>query len=154
MAGMYKIIAALLALLIAAPAAAAESVTPTELADPKPDWDNPRRIILQLTEDAPERVNGVLSNAINVQKAYGTDNVEIAIIAYGAGVRALLKGEAPAPARIDSLVQYGIEFVACGNTLDTIGKAPADLLPGVTVVQAGIPEIVERQLRGWSYVVP
>lgn len=149
----------LLALMIAvaaplAPAAAAGTVAETELAEPRPDWDNPRRIVLQLTEDDPKKINGVLYNAVNLQDFYGADNVKIAVITYAGGVRALLKGDSPVPDRIASLQQYGIEFVACGNTLETIGKSPADLLPDVTVVKAGIAEIVERKLRGWTYIVP
>lgn len=148
MRALLACVAALL--LLTAPASAAE----TELADPKPGWDNPRRIMLQLTEDDPKKVNGVLYNAINLQKFYGQDNVKVAVIAYAAGVRALLKESSPVAERISSLQQYEVEFVACGNTMTTIGKAPEDLLPGVEMVTAGIAEIVERQLRGWHYIVP
>jgi uncharacterized protein len=135
--------------LVAAPARAE-----TELATPKPDWDNPRKIALQLTESDAKRVNAIFHNAINLQKFYGQDNVKVAIVAYGPGVRALLKGSAPAPDRVQALQDYGVEFVACGNTLTTIGKAEADLLPGVPMVTAGLADLVERQLKGWVILVP
>ena len=48
-------------------AVAAETV----LADPKPDWDHPRQIILQLTSDDSLKVNMIFGNAINLQKFYG-----------------------------------------------------------------------------------
>lgn len=144
------VVMVLAALALAAPTRAAD----TELAEPLPDWDNPRRILLQLTENDPARVNGVFSNAANILDFYGMDNVEVAIVAYGAGVRALLRESAPAADRVASLGDYGVEFVACGNTLKTIGKSEDDLLPGVDMVTAGIPEIVERRLRGWHYIVP
>ena len=125
-----------------------------DLADPEPDMDNPRKIILQLTSSDDAEVNSILYNAINVQKFYGMDNVKVAVIAYGQGVRALLKESSTVSSRIESLQQYDVEFVACGNTLDTFGKRTEDLLPGVARVQAGIPEIVERKLQGWIYVRP
>jgi intracellular sulfur oxidation DsrE/DsrF family protein len=125
-----------------------------ELTDPAPDWDNPRRIVLQVTDPSPEKLGGVMSNAINLQKFYGPDRVEISIITYAAGIRQLLKENAAEPERVSSLQQYGIEFIACGNTLDTIGKSEADLLPGVTVVGTGIAEIVERERKGWHIIVP
>ncbi|HSV28133.1 MAG TPA: DsrE family protein [Candidatus Omnitrophota bacterium] len=147
-----RFVLAMLALLIAAPVAA--FAADTVLADPKPGWDNPRRIVLQLTTDDPKRVNGVFHNAINLQKFYGQDNVKVAIVAYGAGVRPLLKQDSPVAERVASLAQYEVEFVACGNTLATMDKKESDLLPGVTVVTAGIAEIVERQIKGWHVVVP
>lgn len=147
-----RFVLAMLALLIAFqfPARAADTV----LADPKPGWDNPRRIVLQLTTDDPQRVNSIFHNAVNLQKFYGQDNVKVAIVAYGAGVRPLLKQGSPVAERVASLGQYEVEFVACGNTLSTIGKSEGDLLPGVKMVTAGIAEIVERQIQGWHVIVP
>lgn len=138
------------ALVLAAPVRAAD----TPLADPKPSWDNPRKVVLQLNVDDPRHVNNVLYNAINIQKFYGQDNVKVAVIAFGPGVRALLKGESTVAERISSLKDYEVEFVACGNTLDTMGKSVADLLPGIGVAPYGIPEIMERQLKGWQVIAP
>lgn len=132
----------------------ATSAYATEMADPKPDMDNPRKIMLQLTSNDDTTVNGILYNAINIQKFYGMDNVMVAVVAYGKGVRAFLKESSTVAERIESLQQYDVEFVACGNTLDTMGKKTEDLLPGIERVQAGIPEIVERKLNGWIYVRP
>lgn len=146
-----SVLAFLLATLSASgPAFAAD----TPLADPKPSWDAPRKIMLQLTEDEPKKVNSILSNAINLQKFYGPDNLRVAIIAYGNGVRALLAATSPVRDRIKSLQEYEVEFVACGNTLAATGRTPADVLNGVTVATAGIAEITERQLTGWTYIVP
>lgn len=140
----------LLALLTAVPAWAGE----TRLADPKPGWDNPRKLVLQLTDDDNRHVNNVLYNAINVQKFYGQDNVKVAVIAFGPGVRALLKKDSRVADRVASLRDYDVEFVACGNTLETLGRKAEDLLPGVSVAAFGIPEIMERQLQGWLVIAP
>lgn len=147
---MRLLAAAVTALLLIAQPSMAE----TEMANPKPDWDNPRRIVLQMTEHDPKRVNAIFNNAINVQKFYGQDNVKVAIVAFGPGVRALLKASAPAADRVQALADYGVEFVACGNTLATIGAKPEDLLPGVGTATAGIAELVERQIKGWHVIVP
>lgn len=138
------------------PALAAEtgSGRAVEMTAPLPDWDNPRKITLQVTAREPEKFEGAMSNAMNLRKFYGPDEVKLAIITYGGGVRHLLKESPTAPDRVSSLQSYGIEIVVCGNTLDTIGKSEEDLLPGVTVVSTGIAEVVERQLRGWITIVP
>lgn len=126
----------------------------TQLSDPKPDFDNPRRIMLQLTSSDPKVMNNVLWNAINLQKFYGIDNVEIAIIAYGDGMKALYEKDSPVADRIRSQLKYDIEFIGCGNTMTATGRKPSELIPGVKHVTAGIAEIVERKLRGWIYIRP
>jgi len=126
----------------------------TQLSDPKPSFDNPRRIMLQLTTGDAREMNSILWNAINLQKFYGIDNVQIAIIAYGAGMKALYAKDSPVAERVRSQLQYGIEYVACANTMETTHRKASELIPGVTVVTAGIAEIVERKLQGWIYVSP
>ncbi|WP_162937322.1 DsrE family protein [Indioceanicola profundi] len=140
----------LVGLMGCAGARAAETV----LADPPPSFDNPRHIMLQLTSSDPQMINNILYNAVNLQKFYGQDNVRIAIVAFGAGMEALYEKTTPVKDRITSLQQYDVEFVACGNTLETTGHTEDELIDGVTLVTAGIAEIVERQLRGWIYVRP
>ncbi len=123
------------------------------MAEPEPSFDNPRQIVVSLSEKDEKRVNAVLNNVANMQKAYGIDNVQVAVVAYGPGIWALLK-DGPVRARIESLIKYDIEFVACGNTLDSIHKTDADLIDGVSRVQAGLVEIVERRLSGWVDIKP
>jgi intracellular sulfur oxidation DsrE/DsrF family protein len=132
----------------------AAGVRETELAEPKPSLEAPRRIVASLSEADPDRANAVLSNLVNVQAFYGQDLVEIRLVAYGPGLRHLLREGSGVVERIQSLQAYGIGFVACGATLDTLGLTPAAVLEGVEVVQNGLPEIVERQLSGWIYIRP
>lgn len=126
----------------------------TPLAEPKPSVDQPRRIVISIAESDPARANAVFSNTINIQEFYGTDAVELAIVAYGPGVRHLIRGESQVAERVASLQAYDIVFIACGNTLDGLGKEPGDVLDGVEVVKNGLPEIVEKVLAGWVHIRP
>lgn len=150
MAMIRLFIAMFLAVCLALPARAGETV----LADPKPSIETPRQIVFSLSESDPARVNAVLTNIGNVQKFYGIDNVQMALVVYGPGLRAVLKAETPVKARIEGLMAIGVEIVACGATLETLHKSAADLVDGVDVVPNGLPEIVERQLRGWVHLHP
>ena len=123
------------------------------MADPEPDFDNPRQIVISLSEKDEKRVNAVLNNVMNIQKAYGTDNVKLAVVAYGPGIWSILK-DSPVRARVESMLMYEIEFVACGNTLDAIHKTEVDMIKGVTWTRAGLVEIVERRLSGWVDLKP
>ena len=95
-----RVLAAVAALAAIRPVRAAE----TALAEPAPDPDNRRKIILQLTSDDPRTVNDVLFNAVNVQKFYGQDNVKIAVVTYSAGNRALYKDTLPVRKRGKSML--------------------------------------------------
>lgn len=124
-----------------------------KFADPQPDIDNPRRIVISLSEDEPKRINAVLSNIVNIQKYYDAAQVKLAVIAYGPGIAAVLN-DSPVAQRIAGLQDLEVEFIACGATLDTLKKSPADLLPEVKIVPNGLPEIVERSLTGWTHLQP
>jgi intracellular sulfur oxidation DsrE/DsrF family protein len=143
----------LLAALAALPLMAAGR-RETQLSDPKPSIDAPRRLVVSISERDPDRANAVFSNIINIQGFYGPDMVEIVVVAYGPGVRHLLKEDSQVAERVASLQAYGIEFLACGATLDTLGLGPEAALPDIAVVQNGLPEIVERQVRGWVHIRP
>lgn len=123
------------------------------MADPAPSFDAPRRIVVSLSEKDEKRVGAVLNNVTNMQKFYGPDNVQLAVVAYGPGIWAILK-DSPVRARIESLHFFDIEFVACGNTLDAVHKTKADMIDGVQWTQAGLVEIVERRLSGWVDLKP
>lgn len=126
----------------------------TELSEPKPSFAEPRKVVLQLSSGDPGTINNVLHNAVNIQKFYGMDRVRIAVIVYGAGMEALYAETSPVRERVTSLQQYGIEFVGCGNTMDATGHEPEDLIDGIAWVEAGIAEIIERKLAGWTAIRP
>lgn len=147
---MYKLLAALVFGFCVQVGAMPALAT---MADPAPSFDEPRRIVVSLNEKDEKRVGTVLSNVINIQKFYGPDKVQLALVAYGPGIWSILK-DSPVRARIESLQIYGIEFVACGNTLDAIHKTKADMIDGVGWAQAGLVEIVERRLSGWVDLKP
>ena len=126
----------------------------TELSKPKPSIGEPRKVVLQLSSGDPGTMNDVLNNAVNIQKFYGMDRVSIAVIVYGAGMEALYAETSPVRERVTSLQQYGLEFVGCGNTMDATDHEPKDLIDGVSWVEAGIAEIIERKLDGWSVIRP
>lgn len=126
----------------------------TQFAEPKPSIDNPRQIVFSIKSQDTEEIHHVLSAANNVLKYYGPENVEMEIIAYYHGIRALLKNEKEIATRVKALMQYNVKFVACGNTMQTKKITSSDLLDESEVVTAGIVEIVERVKSGWIYIIP
>ncbi len=95
-----------------------------------------------------------LNNAMNVIKVLGQDNVKVEIVAYGPGLKLLLKKNKAFRDRVVSMPFYGVRFVACNNTMKKLKVSKSDLDSGVSVVQAGVLEIMKKQEQGWSYVRP
>lgn len=126
----------------------------TEFAEPKPSFMEPRKIVFSIKGADDEEIHHVLSSANNVLKFYGPENVQMRIVAYYHGIRALLKSEKDIAVRVDALQQYGVEFVACGNTMTTKKISQDALIDDVEVVTAGIAEMIERVQEGWINIVP
>jgi intracellular sulfur oxidation DsrE/DsrF family protein len=87
-------------------------------------------------------------------KFYRPENVEMRIVAYSHGIRAVLSKEKAIAVRVDALMQYGVVFVACGNTMRTKKIKESELIDGTEVVTAGIVEMIERVKSGWTYIKP
>jgi intracellular sulfur oxidation DsrE/DsrF family protein len=124
------------------------------LASPAPTLDHPRKVVISLSESDPARVNEVIGNVGNIQKFYGADYVRIALVVYGPGIHAVLRDQSHVVDRIKGLLAIGVHVLACQATLTTLHKTKDDLIPGVQTVTNGLPEIVELQMRGWTYVHP
>jgi intracellular sulfur oxidation DsrE/DsrF family protein len=126
----------------------------TEYADPKPSIDNPRQIVFSVTEDSPHALDHILSVANNVLKFYGPEKVEMKIVAYSKGLALLYKRNRKTAVRVDALMQYDVEFVACGNTMRTLKVKEEDLVEGSIIVTAGVVELLESVKAGWIYIKP
>jgi uncharacterized protein len=120
------------------------------------EFDPEHKIVIQVSTDDPRTQKIALNNAVNMQKAYGVDNIAIEVVAYGPGLGLLTKKSGQAD-RVQSLAMQEITFSACGNTMNKVakksGKMPV-LLEGVGQVTAGVARIMELQEQGYAYVRP
>jgi len=130
------------------------SFADTEYAKPIPSIDNPRQIVFSVTEDSPRALDHILSVANNVLKFYGPEKVEMKIVAYSKGLALLYKRDRKTAVRVDALMQYDVEFVACGNTMRTLHVKKEDLVEGSVIVTAGVVELLESVKAGWIYIKP
>jgi hypothetical protein len=119
------------------------------------------RIVLHVGTNDPATMAHAIGNADNAMRTYRTlgQDVQIEIVANGAGAHMFRRDTSPVRAGLDHLRAVYPEIVLsiCGITGSiwekNEGKAIA-LLDGVRVVPAGIVRIAELQEAGWSYVRP
>jgi len=124
-------------------------------ADPKPTFENPRKIFMRLNDGDVHAANHLIGTINNILKEYPDDALKVAVVAYGPGMRVLRKDYDPATLkRLRSLLAYDIEIIGCLNTMQTMGWKRKEFIDGVDYVQAGVAEAIERQAGGWIDATP
>jgi hypothetical protein len=84
--------------------------------------------------------------------------VSIAVVVWGPGIHLLAKNPwRPVSElhkqRVRSMAEsYGIEFIACGNTMHTVGWTEADMLPFAKIEEVGAAAVMELQEKGYKYL--
>lgn len=115
------------------------------------------KMVYQVNQAEPEYIEHILSSLRAMVVKYG-DNVALAVVAFGPGIHLLAtKPERPiagqARARIASFAKdYGVELVACGNTLTSLGWGADRIISEARVETVGAAALMEFQEKGYAYM--
>lgn len=115
------------------------------------------RGVLHANFEDPERQGRGLKNLANVLKALeaeGAPAPELLVVAHGPGIDLVVSETTRHAEAVAALLEKGVRFVACQNTMRERDLAPGDLLPGVGTVPAGALEVMRRQNGGYAYFRP
>ena len=122
----------------------------TKFSDPKPSFESPRKVVYSLYVNDLDTVNHTIGSMYNILKEYPAESLKIVVVAYGKGLRTLKKDyDKETLKRINSLMEYDVEFVACKNTMETMKWKESDFIDDISFTQAGIVEVIERQVDGY-----
>lgn len=105
-----------------------------------------------------DRWNVALGNITNLLRDVGEGNVDIIVLANGPSVIAYAESEKVEIMK--GLSEKSVKFLACRNSIKKMCSEGAlciseEALPVfVTVIPAGITEIIKRQHEGYAYVKP
>lgn len=119
--------------------------------------DAPHKIVYQLNQ-ADEAYQEAIFNSISALLKKYVDDVSIAVVVWGPGIHLLAKNpKRPVSElhqqRVRSMAQaYGIEFIACGNTMHTVGWTEADMLEFAKIEEVGAAAVMELQEKGYKYL--
>lgn len=109
------------------------------------------RVVFQVSNGDPRGWNQTLSNTLALTKNAGKENVEIRVVANGAGI-GMLKENSPSAKMVAAAMERGIKVLACGETMKALMLEKEDMLPDIGYVPGGILEILDRQNEGWRYI--
>ncbi len=100
------------------------------------------RVIFHLHEE--EKGTIAFSNVINLIKDLGEENQDIELVMNGTGVRITLEDEGYAR-KIEYLINKGVEFRVCSNSLKGLNIGEEELVGDVETVPSGVGELVKKQ---------
>ena len=115
-----------------------------------------QKFVLQISDMDPSKQTLVLNVAGNILKAYGADQADVEIVAFGPGLRLLFEGNSNSD-RIDGLVSSGVRFFACENTINNMSKTlgePIKVNSHASSGKGGIVRIKELTDQGYLLVKP
>lgn len=123
--------------------------------------DGVHKLVLQISDNNPQKMNTVLNVAANVSRHYTDmgEEVDIKIVAFNAGLHMLRPDTSPVKDRMMSFGQSmpNVEFQACNNTRQAMQKKSGKDVPlfeFAEVVPAGVVSIMELDEAGYSIVRP
>lgn len=115
------------------------------------------RVIYQLNHADVEYQTHVLNSLTAMIGKYG-GNVKIAVACFAGGVHLLAKEpkrevDPEIYARVEGFAKnYNVEWIACGNTMNTVGYADEDMRDFARVEQVGAAALMEYQEDGYAYI--
>jgi intracellular sulfur oxidation DsrE/DsrF family protein len=114
------------------------------------------KFVLQISDMDPSKQTLVLNVAGNILKAYGQDQAEVEIVAFGPGLRLLFEDNSNS-GRIDGLVNSGVRFFACQNTITNMSRIigePIKVNAHASSGKGGIVRIKELVDQGYMLAKP
>ncbi|WP_137286343.1 DsrE family protein [Halorussus salinisoli] len=111
------------------------------------------RTAFHLTSGDEDHQKTVLTIAENLSNDETIEMDDIAVVAQAEGI-APFKKDGTHSDTVEELLDAGIEFRACSNTLDMMDLDDSDLVEGVETVSSGASELTRLQDDGWAYLRP
>ena len=109
--------------------------------------------VFHLIQGDEDQQKTTLTIAENLSKDETVEMDDIAIVAQANGIGPVTDGETHSDT-VQSLLDSGISFKACSNTLDLKDLDESDLVEGVETVSSGASELTRLQDDGYAYIRP
>ncbi|MFN4022549.1 MAG: DsrE family protein [Hydrogenophilus thermoluteolus] len=117
----------------------------------------PHKIVYQLNQADPEYIGHIL-NSVSAMLGKYPDQIAIAVVCFGPGIHLIAKApQRPIPEELRQRAKgqaefYGVRYIACGNTMKTLGWGPEAIEPFAEIVEVGAAAIMELQEAGYAYL--
>jgi len=126
-------------------------------ADRFPDDPAEHKVVFMWDKSDPAYQHHILNSIQALIGLYGSD-VKIAVVAIGPGIHVLAKHPKRKVApltyeRVKSFAtDYHVRWIACGNTMKTIGWTDKDMRPFAEYAKVGAAAVMTLQENGYAYI--
>jgi intracellular sulfur oxidation DsrE/DsrF family protein len=121
--------------------------------------EKPLKVLLHIADDDTMRLAQALDEVESVLAQFRRtgQNARLEVIINGNGLALVREDVTPFADRIQQIQKTydNVAFLACQNTIDRLRHDTgivARLLPGVTVIDSGVAQLMRRQQQGWAYI--
>ena len=130
-----------------------ESAPSTALLQSAKGEDPLMRVVFHV--DQGDRFDLAQANISNMAAYYEQENIphQIELVLNGEAVKLARKGEKQ-QSDLNRLLRLPVTIAVCQNALNNNRIEPGELVAGVSVVPAGVVEIVQKQREGFAYINP
>lgn len=111
------------------------------------------RTAFHLVQGDEDDQRTALTIAENLSEDETIEMDDIVVVAQAGGIASVTEGGTHSDA-VRSMLDAGISFRACSNTLDVEGLEESDLVEGVETVSSGASELTRLQDDGYAYIRP
>lgn len=117
------------------------------------------RVLIHVAHDGTAGLSQALDDIEGLLTYYRDEhqNARVEVVLNGKGLNLVRVDTSKFAKRISHLQKHykNLTFAACQNTIDRLKQERGvivRLLPGVTVIDSGMAEIMRRQNQGWTYL--
>lgn len=114
---------------------------------------NRLKVIFHIDDES--RWNMLLGNVKNLLNEIDSKDIDIEVLGNGNSVKKYVKDNMDDNADLMKILSdKNVKFVACNNSLNGLKLKQDDLHSFVSVVPAGVLELIKRQDQDFSYIKP
>ena len=110
------------------------------------------KAIVHINFSDTDRQEHGLKNVANMLR--DTEHAQIEVVCHGGGIELVVKDTSRHGEEVARLIEQGVRFAACENTMSDKSIAHDRLIDGVTTVPSGAVEVVRKQQVGFGYFKP
>lgn len=132
----------------------AEPAGTTDRSEPTTTTDDPPEMstVFHFASGTDEQVHA-LANVSNLLNDDSTPVEEVVLVANGKGIKLLTESDSQSPEHVRELVEAGVSFRACRNSMAALDVEESELIEGVETVPAGVGELTKLQARDdYAYI--
>jgi intracellular sulfur oxidation DsrE/DsrF family protein len=109
--------------------------------------------VFHLSDADPSLHDRLLSNVSNLLDDDTLALDSVAVVTNSGGLD-LVRADSERAGRVRDLLDHGVAFKQCANTIEGTDTGPEDLVSGVELVSSGVGELTRLQADGYAYITP